>query len=215
MQWDMCSLIQFDFSLIWFNLMTITWYPWRHRCKRWLKKISWTVVHTWFRLWYYLCCIWFRSDLLSFSLLRGHIGCWHRHDQIAIVQDDRSYIPWVHRVLPHDGIKLPHILSNTLFNCSSSPNCSPMNHAICDECTLRSLRKACTERTCDSHNAITSLPSVILLAHPWSMLSVFSLLCVVVSVSFLSTQRVSISGKDNKFPRKGEWPTWSVLVPVA
>ena len=93
MQWDTCSLIRFDFSLIRFNPTTITWYPWRHRCERWLKKISWMVVRTWFWLWYYLCCIWFCSDLLSLSLLRDHIGCWHRHDQIAIVQDDRGYIP--------------------------------------------------------------------------------------------------------------------------
>ena len=100
MQWDTCSLIRFDFSLIQFNPTTITWYPWRHRCERWLKKISRMVVRTWFWLWYYLCCIWFCSDWLSFSLLRDHIRCWHRHDQIAIVQDDGSYIPQVHRVLP-------------------------------------------------------------------------------------------------------------------
>ena len=86
----MHSLIQFDFSLIQCNPMTIAWYLWRHRCERKLMKISWMVVCTWFRLWYYLCCIWFHSDLLWFSLLRDHIGHWHRHDRIAIIQDDKA-----------------------------------------------------------------------------------------------------------------------------
>ena len=90
MWWDTCSLIQFDFSLIQFDLMTTTWYQWRHRCERWLRKISQMVVHTRFRLWYYLCHIWLCSDLLSFSLLRDHIGHWHRHDWIAIIQDDEA-----------------------------------------------------------------------------------------------------------------------------
>ena len=86
----MRSLIWFDFSLIQFNPMTIAWYPWRHRCERWLMKISRTVVHTWFWSWYYLCCIWFRSDLLWFSLLRDHVGHWHGHDQIVIIQDNKA-----------------------------------------------------------------------------------------------------------------------------
>ena len=101
-----------------------------------------------------------------------------------------------------DRTKLPHISSNTLFNHLSSPNCSPMNHAICDKCTLRSLRKACTERIRDSHNVIVSLPSVILVVHPWSALSVFIFLCSMLSVSLSSTWRVSISGRDDKLPRK-------------
>ena len=90
MWWDMCSLIQFDFSLIQFDLMTTTWYQWRHRCERWLRKISQMVVHTRFRLWYYLCHIWLCSDLLSFSLLRDHIGHWHRHDRIVFIQDNKA-----------------------------------------------------------------------------------------------------------------------------
>ena len=90
MWWDMHSLIQFDFSLIWFNLTTIAWYLWRHRCERQSMNISWMVVCTWFRLWYYLCCIWFHSDLLWFSLLRDHIGHWHGHDRSAFIQDDKA-----------------------------------------------------------------------------------------------------------------------------
>ena len=103
MRWDMCSLIQFDFSLIQFNLMTTTQYPGRHRCERQLKKISWMVVCTWFWLWYYLCCIWLHSDLLSFSLLRDHIRHWHRHDRIAIIQDNKAiYIKYMGYYL-HDA----------------------------------------------------------------------------------------------------------------
>ena len=90
MQWDMHSLIQFDFSLIWFNPTTITWYLWRHRCERRSMKISQMVVHTWFWFWYYLCCMWFCSDLLWFSLLRDHIGHWHGHNQIVIMQDNQA-----------------------------------------------------------------------------------------------------------------------------
>ena len=86
----MCSLIWFDFSLIQFNPATFTWYPWRHRCERWSMKISWMVVHTWFWFWYYLCCIWFRSDLLWFSLLRDHIRHWHGHNQIVIMQNNKA-----------------------------------------------------------------------------------------------------------------------------
>ena len=87
MWWDTHSLIWFDFSLIRFNPMPVTWYPWRHRCKRWSMKISWTVVHTSVQLWYYLFCILFCFDLLWFSLLRDHIGHWHGHDWIANIQD--------------------------------------------------------------------------------------------------------------------------------
>ena len=86
----MCSLIWFDFSLIRFNSMTIAQYPWRHRCERWSIKISRMVAHTWFQLLHYLCCIWFHSDLLWFSLLRDHIRHWHGHDRIAFIQDDEA-----------------------------------------------------------------------------------------------------------------------------
>ena len=86
----MHSLIRFDFSLIWFNPITIAWDPWRHRCERQSMKISQMVVHTRFRLWYYLCCIWFCSDLLWFSLLRDHIGHWHGHNQIVIIHGDKA-----------------------------------------------------------------------------------------------------------------------------
>ena len=101
-----------------------------------------------------------------------------------------------------DRTELPHILSNTLFNHLSSPNCSLMNHAICDKHTLRSLRKACMGRTHNSHNVIASLASVILSTHPWSALSVFILLRRALLVSLSLTQRVLISGKDDKLPRK-------------
>ena len=90
MRWDTCSLIQFVFSLIQFDPMTIAWDPWRHRCGRWSMKISRMVVRTQFRLWYYLCCIWFHSDLLWLSLLRDHIGHWHGHNWIAIIHDNEA-----------------------------------------------------------------------------------------------------------------------------
>ena len=90
MRWDTCSLIQFDFSLIRFSPMTVTWYLWRHRCERRSMKISQMVVRTWVQLWYYLCCILFCSDLLWFSLLRDHIGHWHGHDRIVIIQDNEA-----------------------------------------------------------------------------------------------------------------------------
>ena len=102
----------------------------------------------------------------------------------------------------HDRTKLLHILLNTLFNHLSSPDCSPMNCAICNKHTSRSLRKACVERTCDSHNVIESLPSVILSVCPWSALLVFSFLCGVLLILLSSTQKVSISGRDDESPRK-------------
>ena len=58
------------------------------------------------------------------------------------------------------------------------------------------------ERTHDSHNAIVSLPSVILLVCPSSVLLVFIFLHSMLSVLLLLTQRVSISGRDNELPRK-------------
>ena len=58
------------------------------------------------------------------------------------------------------------------------------------------------ERTHNSHNAIVSLPFVILLVCPWSTLLVFIFLHSMLSVSLLLTQRVSISGRENESPRK-------------
>ena len=100
---------------------------------------------------------------------------------------------------------VPHISSISSkipFNCSRSPICSLMNCTICDNCTLRSFRKACTEWTHDSHIAIASLASAILVVCSLSMLSVFSLLHGALSALLSSTQRVLISGKDNESPRK-------------
>ena len=76
--------------------MTIAWNLWRHRCERRSKKISRTVVHTWFQLWYYLCCIWFHSDLLWFSLLRDCIRHWHGPIRLCLYKTMKLFTssPW-------------------------------------------------------------------------------------------------------------------------
>ena len=100
---------------------------------------------------------------------------------------------------------VPHnssISSKIPFNHSSSLICSPTNHTICDDHTLRSFRKAWVEWTHNSHRAIMSLASAILVVHPLSTSPIFSFLCGALSTSLSSTWRVSILGKDNELPRK-------------
>ena len=130
----MCSLI---WLLIWFNPMTTPWYPSRHRCQRRLKKISQTVVCTWSQLLYYLCCLW-----LHFWPTLNFLRDWHGHDQMTSIQNDKPiYIKYMEYYL-HDVTELPHILLNPLFSHLSIPNWSLMNHAICVEHTLRSVRSS-------------------------------------------------------------------------
>ena len=105
------------------------------------------------------------------------------------------YAMWL---VPH----ISSISSKIPFNCSSSLICSPMNCAICDDHTLRSFRKACTEWTHNLHIAIVSLASVILAVHSLPVLSVFSLLHGTLLDSLSLTRRVSILGRDDKSPRK-------------
>ena len=117
----------------------------------------------------------------------------------------RSYLHGVLGLLSARHNRVPHISSipsKIPFNHSSSPICSLTNCAICDNCTSRSFRKACVEWTCDLHIAIASLASVILAVCSLFALPVFNLLCGALSDSLLSTQRVSISGKDDESPRK-------------
>ena len=200
----MRSLIQFDFSLIRCNPMTIAWNLWRHRCERRLKKTSQTVVRTWFRLWYYLYCIWFHSDLLDFPYL-GIASGIDMDQSDCVYTRRRSYLHQVHGLLSMQRDWVPHISSISSKippNHSSSPICSLMNHTICDNHTSRSFRKACAEWTCDSHRVIASLASVILVVRPLSTLPVFSFLHGTLSASLLLTWRVSILGKDNELPRK-------------
>ena len=100
---------------------------------------------------------------------------------------------------------VPHnssISSKIPFNHSSSLICSPTNHTICNDHTLRSFRKAWVEWTHNSHRAIMSLASAILVVHPLSTSPIFSFLCGALSTSLSSTWRVSILGKDNELPRK-------------